>query len=244
MKKIKLKKRLQDYPCVKIGEHVLYHGDAFEIMPLLGEVDHVITDPPYSERTQSSILTNDKRVRSKKVVLEFKAFTIQSFVNLVLLSTEIANHWSIFFTDNVLGASTLEMSTFIRLGIWVKTNPMPSFNSFPAQGYEHILLHYNRSQRVKWNGGGKRAVWTGPKVEKKAVYQTQKPDWLLNRLVADFVSLKESQTVLDPMMGSGTTGVAVAKTQHRFIGIDRDPVAFKLACERVASAASDNLFFR
>lgn len=59
-------------------------------------------------------------------------------------------------------------------------------------------------------------------------------------LMADLVSLytNPGDLVLDPFMGSGTTGVACLKLGRRFVGIERDPKFFDLACERIEQAAA------
>ena len=54
--------------------------------------------------------------------------------------------------------------------------------------------------------------------------------WLVNR-----VSFKE-ETILDPFMGSGTTGVACVKLGRKFIGIELEPKYFDIACERITKA--------
>jgi site-specific DNA-methyltransferase (adenine-specific) len=70
--------------------------------------------------------------------------------------------------------------------------------------------------------------------EKDRVHPTQKPvgvmDWCLKQLP------KETETILDPFMGSGTTGVACVKLGRKFIGIELDPKYFDIACKRIEEA--------
>lgn len=61
-----------------------------------------------------------------------------------------------------------------------------------------------------------------------------KPTALMDRLVGDYS--RAGQTVLDPYMGSGTTGVACNNTQRSFIGIEREPKYFDIACRRIEDA--------
>ena len=65
----------------------------------------------------------------------------------------------------------------------------------------------------------------------KRVHPTQKPVRLLVGLVS---ACRDAKVMLDPFMGSGTTGVAAIKTGRRFIGIEIDPHYFDIACERIA----------
>jgi DNA modification methylase len=70
---------------------------------------------------------------------------------------------------------------------------------------------------------------------------TQKPVGLMRELVALFTSPGES--VLDPFMGSGTTGVAATAMGRRFIGIEREPRYFDIACRRIEEAQKQVALF-
>lgn len=65
-------------------------------------------------------------------------------------------------------------------------------------------------------------------------HPTQKPVALMEYLIRTYTN--EGETVLDNCMGSGTTGVACANTKRRFIGIERDPEFYHIACDRISSA--------
>ena len=67
--------------------------------------------------------------------------------------------------------------------------------------------------------------------ESKAVHPTQKPVALMEYLIRTYTN--EGDTVLDNCMGSGTTGVACANTGRNFIGIEREPKYYVIACERI-----------
>jgi site-specific DNA-methyltransferase (adenine-specific) len=70
--------------------------------------------------------------------------------------------------------------------------------------------------------------------EGKTVHPTQKPVALLEYLIRTYTN--EGDTVLDNTMGSGSTGVACANTGRRFVGIEKDPAYFDIACERIEHA--------
>jgi site-specific DNA-methyltransferase (adenine-specific) len=105
-------------------------------------------------------------------------------------------------------------------------------------GWEAIaILH--REGRKHWNGGGHHAVWVC-NVE-HGEHPTQKPLKLLLDWVTKFTD--KGETVLDPFMGSGTTGLACMRLGRNFIGIEKRPDYFALACRRMAEAPQQaNLF--
>lgn len=65
----------------------------------------------------------------------------------------------------------------------------------------------------------------------KVGHPTQKPERVMLHLVSSLAP--EGSTVLDPFMGSGTTGIACIRTGRKFIGIEKNPTHFKTACERI-----------
>jgi site-specific DNA-methyltransferase (adenine-specific) len=124
----------------------------------------------------------------------------------------------------------------VRGGIWRKPDGAPQFTGDrPGQGFECLAIAHPPG-RKRWNGGGKHAVWThclehGHGSGLRNEHPTQKPIGLMLDLVADFTD--RGDVVLDPFAGSGTTGVACLRLGRRFVGIERDPTFFALACERL-----------
>lgn len=120
----------------------------------------------------------------------------------------------------------------MRLGVWHKPNSAPQFTGDrPGTGWEAVaILH--REGKKHWNGGGHHAVWAC-NIE-YGDHPTQKPLPLLMDWVRKFSD--EGEIVLDPFMGSGTTGVACAKLGRKFIGIEQRPDYFATACERIHAA--------
>ncbi len=92
----------------------------------------------------------------------------------------------------------------------------------------------NRSETyTQTHTGYPRSVLTIPS-ESGTVHPTQKPVDLMEYLIRTYTD--DGATVLDNCMGSGTTGVACANTGRRFIGMEKDPVHFAMACARVFDA--------
>jgi site-specific DNA-methyltransferase (adenine-specific) len=72
-------------------------------------------------------------------------------------------------------------------------------------------------------------------------HQTEKPIPLMRELVGLFT--QPDSIILDPFMGSGTTGVAAVKLGRRFIGVEIEPRYFDIACRRIAEALKQPDFF-
>ena len=210
----------------------LYCGDCLEVLPTIGGVDHVISDPPYSEKTHIGARTGG----GQEILIDFSSVTDADFLRIAKSCVEAANRWVIMTCDwrHAAHAEREMPDEFIRAGVWVKPNGMPQYTGDrPATGWEAVaILH--RSGRKRWNGGGSHAVWIVPKVHGN--HPTEKPLELVGRWLEQFTDKGES--ILDPFMGSGTTGVAALKLGRNFIGIEIEPKYFDIARRRIEAAAS------
>ncbi|MCP5018109.1 MAG: site-specific DNA-methyltransferase, partial [Ketobacter sp.] len=106
----------------------------------------------------------------------------------------------------------------------------------PAMGAEMFVCAWAGKSFARWNAGGKRGVYrhlTNPS-DRHGGHPTEKPWRLFVELLNDFTN--KQQTILDPFMGSGTTGVACVKLGRRFIGIELDENYFNIACQRIQEA--------
>ena len=83
-------------------------------------------------------------------------------------------------------------------------------------------------------------MWTFP-VHGDALVPTQKPIGLISSFVSDFTQPQE--TILDPFLGSGTTGVAAIQQGRKFVGIEANPAHFDIACKRIEQAAEQGKLF-
>jgi len=221
----------------QIGSATLYLADAFEIMPTLGEVDSIITDPPYNAKTHNGARSAKSLAASQ---IDFDSLTEAQFTEFCGNAVAQAKRW-VVMSCAWQHAALLEKAgvPLVRLGIWHKPNSAPQFTGDrPGMGWEAIaILH--REGRKHWNGGGHHAVWVC-NVE-HGEHPTQKPLKLLLDWVTKFTD--KGETVLDPFMGSGTTGLACMRLGRKFIGIEKRPDYFALACRRIAEAPEQaNLF--
>lgn len=225
-----------------IGSCELYLGDCLEILPLLGKVDAVVTDPPYSAQVHEGARGRGATTGGKDILIDFAPLTEDQFIQVAQACVATAERWVVMTCDR-LHAFAAEKAGLpvIRLGVWTKADPAPQFSGDrPATGWEPVLI-LHRPGRKRWNGGGRPAVWHTRIVKNDAFHRTQKPLELVGAFVRDFSEAGE--TVLDPFMGSGTTGIACVKFGRRFIGIEIDEGYFDIACSRIRKAyAQPDLF--
>jgi len=210
-------------PCGRVR---LICGDCKEWLPDLS-VDHCITDPPYGAETHDGARTGgDGSIK----LVHFDCLTTEEFLEATRLMVEAAQRWTVM-TCEWRHAAKLEESKLplIRLGVWIKPNGAPQFTGDrPATGWEAVaILH--RDGKKRWNGGGLPAVWTCNK--ENTEHPTGKPVRLLNTWLRQFTD--EGETVLDPFMGSGTTGIACLRTGRRFVGIEISTAYYQIAKARI-----------
>lgn len=199
---------------VIIGNATLYLGDCMDILPTLGEVDAVVTDPPYGTGCAP-------RGGAKAGTVDFDS-------TIDLPWDELNNAWLKLLPPKLPVAAFCHYRTARLVGdamrsdgllVYVKRNPSPFGSSIETcvtrgiarKSPQHITA-YNA-----FNG---------------QVHPTQKPTEVM-----EFVCRRSpGKTILDPFMGSGTTGVACAKLGRKFIGIEIDPDYFDIACKRIDEA--------
>ena len=212
---------------VEIGPHVLYEGDCLEVLPTLGKVDAVVTDPPYNFSTASS---GNK--------LQFWA----DAVNAAYWFSEVLRQCSARLHGRGFIWQFLNWKTFIpaqkacweagmkfeSLLVWDKQWIGPGGSVGLRPSYELIALMAcgdvalpNRGLPDIW-----RHQWASARPNG---HPAEKPVGLLCQMVKE----TPGECFADPFMGSGTTGVACVREGRRFIGIELDPGYFDIACERI-----------
>lgn len=229
---------LSQIPVVHGEGYTLYQGDAWQILPALTGIDVIITDPPYSSVTHEGARGGGMR---QTHLIDFAAMDTRAAVALVKRCCALAQRWVVLTADwhHAVAVEAQCPDLFVRNGCWVKPNGAPQFTGDrPGTGWEgYIVCH--RPGRTAWNGGGRHAVSIVPRVNGQ--HPTEKPLGLLRQFVADYSDAGE--LVLDPFMGSGTTGVACLEQYRRFIGIEQEPRYFTQACARLAAVARQGQLF-
>lgn len=221
----------------------LYLGDCLEVLPTLGAVDHIISDPPYEAVMQNKWGALSKQAPSSHVRFEAIGFdAIDDVREDVAKAIQVAcQGWSVLFcmAEGVRAwRDALEAAgaRYKRAMVWIKPDAMPQFNGQgPSVGHEMLVSAWHGKGHSRWNGGGRPGTFTFNKnTPGGAEHPTQKPLPLLQELVSLFSF--PGDLVCDPFLGSGTTGVAAVKAGRRFVGVEVNEQHFDLACRRVSAA--------
>jgi site-specific DNA-methyltransferase (adenine-specific) len=208
-------------------EFTLHLGDSLALLPTLPRVDAVVTDPPYgigySHGGSSGVLAQTTRFVGMRIHGDDKPFDPSpwlDFPNVILWG---ANHYA----DRLPARS--------EWLIWDKRDGLTSNDLADCEmawtnGTRPARLYHHR-----WMGMLKDSERGEPRV-----HQNQKPVALMEWCLS---FLPQGCTVLDPFMGSGTTGVACMNTGRNFIGCEIDPGYFAIAKRRIEAAAAQLKLF-
>ena len=192
-----------------IGDAILHLGDCEEILPEIGFVDAVVTDPPYGlgkkwsggtwgNATMYSVDARkwDNQKISQKLInklIKFKESIIWGGNYYIMPASRC---WLVWDKPAIPTMADIEMA----------------WTSFDKPSKKFV------SSRI---------------IDGKKVHPTQKPVALMEWCIG---FLENSQTILDPFMGSGTTGIASINLGKKFIGIEREQKYFDIACKRIEQA--------
>lgn len=229
-----------------IGNATLYLGDCLSILPTLGAVDHVITDPPYE-----SIMHEAKRAAAGRKFRTDGRAEIKGldFASIDAIRDDVARAmavvcrgWGLIFcapegVGRWADAINATSARYKRACVWVKPDSAPQFNGQgPAMGAENFIAAWCGAGHAHWNAGGKRGVYTHATNagDRHGLHPTEKPWRLMAELLGDFTG--PGDLVCDPFMGTGSTGVACARLGRRFIGIEISEAYFDAACRRIEQA--------
>lgn len=196
-----------------IGNCTLYLGDCAEIMPTLGHFDAVLTDPPYGIGEDGGRFRARKgqNIRVLPKVSDWDSGTPPQAVFDAILS---CSDEQIIWGGNYF-ADKLPVSKG-----WLYWQKLMGGDF--ADG-ELAWTSRNRALRE----------FTLCNKIKGTEHPTQKPVALMSWCLTH---IPDAKTVLDPFMGSGTTGVACVKAGRTFVGIEREPTYFDIACRRIQKA--------
>lgn len=212
---------------VIIGDAELWLGDCLEVLPGLGNVDAVVTDPPYGISHQSNHgaswektqIAGDSDTSLRDTVLE-------QFDNVAAFGT-----WKTPPIRNTKGCLVFDKGPAFGMGDlqfpWKGSFELIYIRGSIWRGKrdEGVLRgHIQVSWETQFKGLGEREARSHPH---------QKPVSLCQELIK---KLPNDATILDPFMGSGTTGVACAKLGRKFIGIELERRYFDIACRRIEEA--------
>lgn len=237
----------------RFGPHTLILGDSAELL-LTERAKHVITDPPYEDEMHAA-MGRIQRSDGQEMVEDLGFAGINADRDeFARLMVDACDGWLLAFTlaegvrawrDPIQAAGGKWDTTCV----WIKPDSTPRMNGQgPARGFENFVAAWCGDGYRRWNAGGKRGVYThmvNPSSRVPAVkggHPTEKPLGLMKEIVGDFT--QPGETIMDPFMGSGTTGVACALMGRVFTGIEQHEKWFDLACRRMeqAMAMGEGLF--
>lgn len=209
------------------GRVTLYLGDCMEVLPTLGPVDACITDPPYGIAYDPSKSTQQGIQRFGMVIGDDEIFDpshLMGYPDVILWGVNHYCHaipprigqW--YFWDKVT-QNALKVRIAEGEYAWHKKGTKP-------RAFRHL-----------WSG-----AYRGSEGGEKSQHPTQKPV-ILMQWCMDAAKLADGATVLDPYMGSGTTGVAAVRSGRRFVGIEKDPTHYATALERITNELAQGDLF-
>ena len=207
----------------------LLHGDCLERMKEIpdGSIDLILTDIPYDgvNRESNGLRKLDK---GKADVITFDIHEFLKEVDRICSGTII-----IFCAKNqlsdVFNYFENNKSGTVRQLVWQKSNPSPmNGQHIYLSGIENAIWFKKRGS--VFNAHCKNTVFKHPTGRSK-LHPTEKNHALLIELILD--NSNENQVVLDPCMGSSSTGVACLNTNRKFIGIELDDNYFDICAERM-----------
>ena len=202
------------------GDATLYLADCRDVLPKLAKVDAVITDPPYGIDKDGQTRTTGGHGGRKGY--EFRGWDAErpSADTFALVLKSASQHiiWGGNYFADLLPASSKWL-------VWDKGQRInQSDGELAWTSFDGALRIYTQNRVALLQDG--------------AEHPTQKPFSLMRWCVH-----MTTGTVLDPFMGSGTTGVACANLRRPFIGIEIEPSYFEIACQRVENAYRQERLF-
>lgn len=199
---------------VVIGNATLFLADCMDVLPTLPRVDAVITDPPYG------IGADRQRNSEKDGWVDYgcegwdKERPGREVFDLIRHGSKQQIVWGgNYFTDY--------LPPSMQWLVWDKGQ-----RNFSLADCEFAWSSQNKAARVF-------AYSRGAAMQDGKQHPTQKPLALMKWCIEQ---AGKPQTILDPFMGSGTTGVAAVQMGRKFIGIEREPKYFEVACKRIEDA--------
>lgn len=210
---------------VTIGRATLYLGSCEDILPTLPRVCAVVTDPPYGigiDGQKGSDRKNGQQLRKQHDNLGWDA---ERPAGDLIAATINAGASAIIWGGNYFVEHLPPQKGWL---VWDKEQTGLSMS-------DGELAWTNLPQVLRIKKLHRTHLW-----QEQPDHPTQKPTRLMKWCLG---FLPDAQVILDPFMGSGTTGVAAVTMGKDFIGIEREPAYFNIACKRIEQAQRQSDLF-
>lgn len=203
---------------IEIGDATLYLGDCMEILPTLNKADAVITDPPYGIKRDGQ---KESRARKKYEFLGWdQKRPDKKVIKTIINAGEICVIWGGNYFSDLLPPT-------MRWLVWDKGQKIDQSDGELAwTNMQKALRIFTLNRQIL--------------AKDVAQHPTQKPVRLMKWCIEQTGIPK---TILDPFMGSGSTGVAAIEMGRKFIGIEREQKYFEIACKRLEQAVAQGQLF-
>lgn len=225
----------------------LMHGDCLELMKKIPDnsVDIILTDPPYEIDDSGGGKNNDffnrKLVKDHHINFISHGFDMEKCFEEFFRVCKIPNF--LIFCSNKQVSKIMSYFENKKLSttllVWNKTNPIPlCYNKYISDVEFIVYAHghgatFNNETPFEYK---KKVFTSGVVSSKNRLHPTQKPIELLTRYIE--LHSKAGGVVLDPFMGSGSTGIACVNTDRKFIGIELDDNFYNIAERRLTDAVN------
>lgn len=222
---------------LQIGPHRLFFGDGYELVPLLGRFDVLCMDPQYDFNNSGG---GHWRKARRGGAMEIHRRGLDKGFRYEIIDPELCGSVVAFCHDNSvpsLGAYLREKFHRAVLLHWIKANPAPHRNKHYLADEEFYYHAWARGSHPVGEHADMRRHIVCPSVPTKTFgHPTVKPAPVMDKIMANV----NGETILDPFMGTGSTGVAAIKAGKIFTGIENDPASFDMAIARIYEAFYGN----
>jgi DNA modification methylase len=210
-----------------IGDATLYLGDCRELLPTLSGVEAVVTDPPYG--IGFDYYSYDDTRDSLAGLISSVIVPAIAMARRSVITPGQTQIWMYPAAEWVSSVSWDTTGTFGHCG-YSQWMPVLIYGK-DVSGFGRNASGVLKSDVIRFTGGAGVGF---QRTEAEKAHTCAKPLNVMEAIVARFTDARE--TILDPFMGSGTTGVACARLGRRFIGIEIEERYFEIALRRIEEA--------
>lgn len=211
-----------------IGNATLYLGDGYEIAPKLGVMDGFVSDPQYKFETSGGGQYRKKR----KCLEEIIAQGLDQGFDHSIMNTMLYKAVFVFcHNDQLPELLAYLQGSFNRFCVisYHKTNPQPFGNKHYVPDTEFIVHAWNDGGHPVGTLAEKKRYIIGTNGKSAYDHPTVKPLEVMMKIVRNV----NGTHIIDPFMGTGTTGVAALLQGKTFYGIEHNEKYFDIACRRI-----------